>query len=134
MVLGLNTQLGITFFNLVSIGSLNEAFVSPREVFRAAVAGASYAVILMHNHPSGDPWPSRGEVISTRALQKAGAILGIRLLDHVIIGDGTFISLKDLGIFDSAKDEHAVGMISRPVKAPERRGKARRSTAKAKTA
>lgn len=83
----LNTRLVATGHSLVSIGSINESVVHPREVFRAAVATGAYGVVLMHNHPSGDPSPSEADRRVTTRLREAGDILGIRLIDHVIIGD-----------------------------------------------
>lgn len=86
VVLCLNTKNSITAFSLVSIGALSETIVEPREVFRAAIAANSYGVVVMHNHPSGNPSPSKGDNECTARLIEAGRILGIRLVDHVIIG------------------------------------------------
>lgn len=73
----------------ISVGSLTASLVHPRESFRAAIAAASSAVLFVHNHPSGDPEPSREDNDLTRRLWEAGKVLGIRVLDHVIVGDGT---------------------------------------------
>jgi DNA repair protein RadC len=83
----LNTRLAATGHSLVSIGSLNESIVHPRDVFRAAVTMGSYAIVLMHNHPSGDPSPSEADRRVTIRMREAGDLLGIRLLDHVIVGN-----------------------------------------------
>jgi DNA repair protein RadC len=83
---------------LVSAGSLTQSIVHPREVFTQAVRDSAAAIILVHNHPSGDPTPSREDLEITRRLKEAGELLGIRLLDHVIIGDGTFVSLSAQGL------------------------------------
>ena len=81
----------------VSVGELTGTVVHPREVFRSAVRKSACAVIFVHNHPSGDPSPSEEDLATTRRLVEAGEILGIRVVDHIIIGDGRFLSLKQLG-------------------------------------
>jgi DNA repair protein RadC len=85
-------------FNLVAIGTLTSALVHPREVFKAAILANAAAIILVHNHPSGDPEPSAEDRALTSRLKEAGEILGIRILDHVVIGDGRFRSLASEGI------------------------------------
>lgn len=82
----------------VSTGSLNASIVHPREVFSEAVKAGASAVIFIHNHPSGDPDPSMEDIETTRKLVDAGNILGIKVLDHIIIGDGIYISLKEKGL------------------------------------
>ena len=79
----------------VSVGSLNASVVHPREVFRAAVIEAAAAIVLVHNHPSGDPEPSEDDLTITRRLCQAGEILGIQVLDHVIIGAKGTVSLRN---------------------------------------
>lgn len=81
----------------VSQGSLNQSIVHPREVFAPAVRESAAAVIFIHNHPSGDPAPSREDREITRRLKEAGELLGIRVLDHVIIGDGSYYSFSEQG-------------------------------------
>ncbi|HOJ11435.1 MAG TPA: DNA repair protein RadC [Clostridiales bacterium] len=81
----------------VSVGSLNASIVHPREVFSEAVKSGCSAVIFIHNHPSGDPEPSMEDIETTRKLLSAGDVLGIKVLDHIIIGDGVYISLKEKG-------------------------------------
>jgi DNA repair protein RadC len=83
--------------NTVSIGSLTASIVSPREVFKPAIAGNAAAVIVTHNHPSGDPAPSAEDAELTKRLRDAGELLGIRVLGHVILGDGTHYSFVDAG-------------------------------------
>lgn len=78
----------------VSVGDLNSAPVHPREVFRQAVKRSAAAVALVHNHPSGDPMPSREDLDITARLMETAEILGIKLVDHIIIGDGIYTSLK----------------------------------------
>lgn len=83
--------------NVVSVGSLTASIVHPREVFRPAVALPAAALILAHNHPSGDPSPSPEDVEITRRLRQAGEVLGISVLDHVILGDEAHFSFRDAG-------------------------------------
>ena len=94
----LNTRYRVTGHSLVSIGTLNESIVHSREVFRAAVAMNAYAVLLMHNHPSGDPQPSEADHRITRRMNEAAGILQISLIDHIIIGDGRWFSFKEAGV------------------------------------
>lgn len=82
----------------ISEGSLNQSIVHPREVFNPAVKESAAAVILVHNHPSGDPAPSREDREITRRLKEAGEIMGIRVLDHIIIGDGSYFSFVEMGL------------------------------------
>ena len=82
----------------ISEGSLNQSIVHPREVFNPAVRESAAAVILVHNHPSGDPEPSREDVEITRRLKEAGDLMGVRVLDHIIIGDGSFVSFTARGM------------------------------------
>lgn len=84
--------------HLVSIGSLNETIAHPREVFRAAVIGAAHSIVLMHNHPSGDPSPSDADLRMTKRLAESGRILGIEVVDHVIVGSDRHLSLRETGI------------------------------------
>jgi DNA repair protein RadC len=87
--------------NIVSIGSLTSAPAAPREVFKAAILSNSAAVILAHAHPSGSADPSADDIEITRRLRDCGELLGIRVLDSIILGDGTsnFYSFKDAGYF-----------------------------------
>ena len=102
IVLCLDTKNQPTTIHTISIGSLNSSLVHPRELFKIAILGNSNAVVLSHNHPSGDPTPSREDIEVTNRLQEAGKILGIEVLDHVIIGSNSrFISLKERGLMNS---------------------------------
>ena len=83
--------------NTVSIGSLTASIVAPREVFKPAIVGSAAALLLAHNHPSGDPSPSAEDIELTKRLRDAGELLGIRVLDHVILGDGKHYSFVDAG-------------------------------------
>lgn len=93
----LNTRLNCIGFNLVSIGSLNEAMAYPREIFRAAIAGAAHSIILANNHPSGDCDPSEADRRLTRRVREAGETIGIPLVDHVVVGD-SFWSFREHGL------------------------------------
>lgn len=80
----------------ISEGTLNRSLIHPREAFREAIREAAQSVIFIHNHPSGDPSPSKDDIAVTERLKNAGEVIGIDVLDHIIIGDGKFVSLKDL--------------------------------------
>ena len=82
----------------VSIGSIDHTFMSPREVFRDALLGNAAAVVLAHNHPSGDPEPSRDDERVTARLVRAGRLVGIEVLDHLVIGGGEWVSLARRGL------------------------------------
>lgn len=81
----------------ISIGTLTASLVHPREVFQPAVARSAASVLVAHNHPSGDPEPSAEDLALTRRLRQAGDILGIELVDHLVVGRGSYVSLKELG-------------------------------------
>jgi DNA repair protein RadC len=91
---GRNQVLG---FNTVSVGSLTAALVHPREVFKPAILANAAAVILVHNHPSGSADPSAEDGAPTERLRQVGDLIGIRVVDHVVIGDGAFVSLAERG-------------------------------------
>ncbi|RUS47651.1 DNA repair protein RadC [Cohnella sp. AR92] len=93
----LNTKNQVIGRQTLSIGSLNASIVHPREVFRAAIRRSSASILCAHNHPSGDPTPSPEDIQLTKRLAEAGQLLGIELLDHLVIGDNRYISLKESG-------------------------------------
>ena len=93
----LNTKNEPTNITVVSVGSLNKAIVHPREVFKTAILSNAASIMAFHNHPSGETTPSQQDIQLTNRLYEAGELLGIKLLDHLIIGDGTFTSLKEKG-------------------------------------
>jgi len=105
IVLVLNTRHRIIGHNLVTLGSLDSCAVEPREVFRPVIVAAGSAIILMHNHPSGDPTPSAADIKVTRDLIRAGQLLKIEILDHVIVGSPgnestkPYSSLREQGYF-----------------------------------
>ncbi len=83
----------------ISVGSLDTSIVHPREVFKEAMSASAASVIFVHNHPSGDPEPSEDDIKLTERLAQAGEIVGIDVLDHIIIGDKNYLSLKSKGLF-----------------------------------
>ncbi len=97
ILLSLNSKNGVIAIRTISIGSLNANIVHPREVFKAAIFDSANGIIVAHNHPSGDPTPSREDIEITKKLVESGAFLGIPLLDHVIIGDDKYHSMKEAG-------------------------------------
>jgi DNA repair protein RadC len=94
-IITLTTKNKIAGIHIISIGTLDNAPVEPREVFKAAILNNAKAIIAFHNHPSGDPAPSLGDIYTSKLLKRSGKILKIALLDHIIIGDATYVSLKE---------------------------------------
>ena len=90
----LNNKNQIISFEVVSTGSLTSSIVHPREVYKGAILSNAASVIFMHNHPSGDPEPSNDDLEITKRLEKAGEILGISVLDHIIVGPKRFFSFR----------------------------------------
>jgi len=99
LVLCLDTRNRLINRKLVSMGSLDTSIVHPREVFKEAVSSCAASVIFAHNHPSGDPEPSKEDVELTKRLSKAGEIIGIDVLDHIIVCDKGYVSLKAKNLF-----------------------------------
>ncbi|WP_017185565.1 RadC family protein [Alkalibacillus haloalkaliphilus] len=97
VALYLNTKNQIIHRRTIFIGSLNSSIVHPREVFKEAIKHSAASVICAHNHPSGDPSPSNEDVHVTRRLYESGKVVGIELLDHLVIGDHKYISMKEKG-------------------------------------
>lgn len=110
VVFALNTRYRPHGWNLISIGSLDESLTNPREIFRPLIFVAAYGFVLAHNHPSGDPRPSRVDLISTGRIAACGATLGIALIDHVIIGAGKRI-LSMRGRFGKQWERFAEGHL-----------------------
>jgi len=98
-VLCLDTRNRLIGDKQVSIGSLDTSIVHPREVFKEAVSSSAASVIFVHNHPSGDPEPSKEDIELTKRLVKAGEIIGIDVLDHIIVCDKSYLSLKAKNLF-----------------------------------
>jgi len=97
-LLALDVRRRLKHEAVVSVGCLTSSLVHPREVFREAVSARAAALVLFHNHPSGDPEPSAEDLAITRRLVSAGTLLGIEVLDHLILGAGRFVSLKERGV------------------------------------
>ena len=98
-VLFLTTRRKVRGHVLVSIGTVDTILVDPRSVFRAAIIASASAIVLAHNHPSGEAIPSDADIKVTRDLIRAGQLLKIEVIDHVIIGNGQRVSLRELGYF-----------------------------------
>lgn len=94
----LDTKNKILDVCTISIGSLNSSIVHPREVFHEAVKKSAASILLVHNHPSGETQPSREDINITKRLMEAGELMGIKVLDHIIIGDGVYLSFKEENI------------------------------------
>ncbi|UPT72707.1 MAG: hypothetical protein M0D55_12235 [Elusimicrobiota bacterium] len=98
LVLSLNARRQLLRLETVSVGTLSASLVHPREVFAPAIAHGAAAVVVVHNHPSGDPSPSAEDREATRRLQRAGELLGIPLADHVVVSETSFFSFRESGI------------------------------------
>ena len=94
-VLLLNTKNVVIDIHNASMGSLNSSIVHPREIYKEAIRKSAASIIMVHNHPSGDPSPSSEDIAATTRIKEVGKIVGIELLDHVIVGDGKYISLRE---------------------------------------
>ena len=88
----------VVCMDLVSIGSLNQSIVHPREVYKTACLSNASSLILIHQHPSGDATPSQEDIAITRRLREAGELMGIKILDHVIVGEGEYVSFVERGL------------------------------------
>ncbi len=95
-----DTKYNIIDEYLLSVGTVNASLIQPREVFIHALKRDAVNILLMHNHPSGNPEPSPADIAVTKRIQEAGNLLGVTLLDHIIIGDGRYVSLKEKGYFN----------------------------------
>ncbi|AGY81425.1 MULTISPECIES: RadC family protein [Carnobacterium] len=98
VVLFLNTKNEIIKKETIFIGGLNSSVAHPREIFRGAVRYSAARIIVGHNHPSGNPDPSEADIQFTRRMSECGELMGIELLDHIIVGESEFVSLKEIGI------------------------------------
>jgi DNA repair protein RadC len=97
-VMGLDTKHRVQYLELVTLGLLNSSLVAPREVFRFAIMKGVACIVLVHNHPSGDPHPSQNDLAVTRSLKECGQILGIEVIDHIIVGEApSYYSLREQG-------------------------------------
>lgn len=94
----LNTKSRLIGESDISRGTVNASVISPRELFVEALQKDAVSIILLHNHPSGDPAPSREDILITRRVHEAGMMIGVELLDHIIIGDNRYSSMREAGI------------------------------------
>ena len=99
VVLLLNTRKRVKGHQLITIGTMDTLLVHPREVFRTAIIGSASCVVLIHNHPSGDATPSEADIKVTRDLIRAGQLLKIEVIDHIVMGKPDYKSLRSLGYF-----------------------------------
>ena len=97
-IISLNTKNKITGIHIIGTGSIDKLYIEPREVFMAAMINNAKAIIAFHNHPSGEPEPSPGDIFLTQRLKEAGRIMCIELLDHVITGERDYYSLREKGL------------------------------------
>ena len=97
-IICLNTKLKVAGMHILAVGGLNEALVGVREVFQAALMNNAYAIILFHNHPSGDTRPSSSDAAMTDKMVEAGKLLGVRVLEHIIVGYDGFTSFANEGL------------------------------------
>lgn len=104
-VLNLKTNGEVINLNVVSLGSLNASIMEPREVFKSSILSNAASIILLHNHPSGELQPSKEDVKVTKRIGAVGEMLGIPLLDHIILGQGEYMSLRETGHMGTEREE-----------------------------
>ena len=100
LLLMLDNKLRLVKESVLSVGTVRAVFFSPREIFMEALRAGAVNIILLHNHPSGDPSPSGEDIRVTKTISEGAALLEIPLLDHIIIGDGTYYSMKESGVLN----------------------------------
>ena len=105
VLLHFDSKMALLGEDIMTKGTVNGALISPREIFIQALRRGAVRIVLLHNHPSGDPRPSREDISSTRQIKKAGELLGIGLTDHIIIGDLCYCSLKEMGFLSDETTE-----------------------------
>lgn len=105
VLLHFDSKMTLLGEDVLTRGTVNGALISPREIFIQALRRGAVRIVLLHNHPSGDPAPSREDIESTRLIKRAGELLGIGLMDHIIIGDLCYCSLKEMGILSDETTE-----------------------------
>lgn len=105
VLLHFDSKMTLLGEDVLTRGTVNGALISPREIFIQALRRGAVRIVLLHNHPSGDPAPSREDIESTRLIKRAGELLGIGLTDHIIIGDLCYCSLKEMGILSDETTE-----------------------------
>ncbi len=105
LLLMLNSKARLIGENTISKGTVNASLITPREIYMQAMQKNAVSVVLLHNHPSGDPTPSRDDIRTTRRIWEAGRDIGIELLDHIVIGDMCYTSFREEGMFDQWEQE-----------------------------
>ena len=105
VLLHFDSKMSLLGEDIMTKGTVNGALISPREIFIQALRRGAVRIVLLHNHPSGDPSPSREDISSTRQIKRAGELLGIGLTDHIIIGDLCYCSLKEMGLLSDETTE-----------------------------
>ena len=105
VVLHFDSKMALIGEDVMTKGTVNGALISPREIYIQALRRGAVGIVLLHNHPSGDPRPSREDITSTRQIKRAGDLIGIGLLDHIIIGDLCYCSLKEMGLLSDETTE-----------------------------
>lgn len=105
VVLHFDSKMTLLGEDIMTVGTVSGAMISPREIYIKALRRQAVRIVLLHNHPSGDPSPSREDITATRQVRKAGEILGISLTDHIIIGDLCYCSLKEMGFLSDETTE-----------------------------
>jgi DNA repair protein RadC len=105
ILLHMDSKMALLGEDVMTIGTVNGALISPREIFIKALERRAVQIVLIHNHPSGDPSPSREDIRVTRQLIRSGSLLGIRLVDHIIIGDLCYCSLNEMGLITDENTE-----------------------------
>ena len=94
----MNTKHRLIRDKIMTTGTVSCSLVSTREIFIEALRNGAVYIVLIHNHPSGDPSPSREDIINTKRIKEAGSLIGIELIDHIIIGDFRYTSMRERGI------------------------------------
>ena len=103
-IVNLQADLTPINMNIVSVGSLNEALINPREIFKSAILSNAHSMMLIHNHPSGNLTPSTSDIQTTARMQELGELMGISLVDHIITGrNGNYYSFRDKGEFPDSR-------------------------------
>ncbi len=105
LLLMLNSKARLIAENTISKGTVNASLITPREIYMQALQKNAVSIVLLHNHPSGDPTPSRDDLATTKRIWMAGRDIGVELLDHIVIGDRCYTSLREEGMFDQWEQE-----------------------------
>ena len=105
VILHFDSKMALLGEDVMTVGTVNGALISPREIFIRALQRQAVRIVLLHNHPSGDPSPSREDISATKQVKRAGELLGISLTDHIIIGDLCYCSLKEMGLLSDETTE-----------------------------